>query len=219
MTTVRKFRVRRNPSVFSLKPTAKRVQAQLKGIRRRLKKEPKITVHNSVAGTLNDNGLAITHLSLGGGTGSNGVVLTGASAILKSIRVKGWFKSVGAANASSRMDIVLDRSPVQGTAATFDDIYYPLIGAVTTNAMIHAENKGRFKILATFRANPVTNDGQVFHFDRFIKLNHKILSVTPNSFTVDTQYKNSILTILWTDAAANEPTYSFVIQDVIMDDN
>ncbi len=201
---------------YKIKPA--RVQAQFKNIRRRLKKEPKITVHNQVAGTLNDTP-NVTHLTLGSGTGSNGVVLTGASATLKSLRIKGWFKSVGVNNASCRLDVVLDRVPVEGTSATYDQIYYPLAAAITTNSMVHGERKPRFKILASFRTNTVTNDGQMFHFDRYIKMNHKILTDTPDLFGVDNQYKNVILIIHWTDIAATEPTYAYVIQDVIMDDN
>ncbi len=200
------------------KPTVRGVQAQIKSIKRKLKKEMKITVHNQVAGTLNDTPVVLHHV-LGGGTGSNGVVLTGASAILKGLRIKGWFKSVGAVNAPGRLDVVLDRIPVEGTSATYDQIYYPLAAAITVNSMIHGERKGRFKILASFRSNPVTNDGQTFFFDRYIRMNHKIFTDTPDLYGVDSQYKNAILIIHWTDAAANEPTYAYVIQDVIMDDN
>lgn len=194
------------------------VQKQINQIRKKLKKEPKITVHNQVVGTLNDTPV-VYHVPLGSGTGSNGVVLTGANAILKSIRIKGWFKSVGAANAPGRLDVILDRTPVEGTSATYDQIYYPLEAAITVNSMINGERKHRFKLLASIVANPVTNDGQTFFFDRYIRLNHKVCTDTPDTFGVDNQTKNAIIIVHWTDAAANEPTYGYVIQDCMMDDN
>ncbi len=194
------------------------VQEQIKNIKQKIKKEPKITVHNSRAGTINDIPV-IYHIPLGSGTGSNGVGMTGAKAVLKAIRIKGWFKSVGTANRPTRLDVVLDRTPVVGTPAVYDDIYFPLTAAVTVNAMVHGEKKTRFKILASIVSNTVTNDGQTFFFDRYIRMNHVVTTTTPDGYSSGTQMKNSILIIHWTDADASEATYSYVIQDVLMDDN
>ncbi len=207
-------------TIFPKKPTVKNVQAQVKNIRKRLKKEPFISVKSDVSGTLDETPV-VAHIDLySTGAGSNGVVMEGMTATLKSVRIKGWFKSVGVTNVPGRLDIVLDRTPVAGTLATFNEIYLPASGAATSvNSMMKPAGKARFKLLASFRGSALTNDGQVFMFERYIRMNHKIASITAQSYTQATQIKNAILIVHWADANANQPTYQYVTQVVLMDDN
>ncbi len=195
------------------------VQRQINQLKQRIKKEPLIAVQSPLDGTLNDTAV-ISHVVVSTGTITNGVTMDGMTATLKSLRIKGWMKSVGANNAPGRIDVILDRRPVGGTIATYDEIYAPHIaGGATVNAFISPDTKTRFKLLASFINAPVTNDGQVFFFERYIRMNHKIITTVDGQYTQAGQNKNAILIARWTDAAANEPTYQIMTQSVVLEDN
>lgn len=203
------------------KPTVQKVQKQITNIKKKLKKEPMIKVFDSdISGTFSNAG-AISQINPTdvANSVSNGITLEGVQARMTSLYIKGWMKSAGATTVPARIDVVLDREPTPGTIATYDGIYYPLIANVTVNAMVHPLHRHRFKILASFRASPVTNDEQCFLFERMIKLNHKITTNTANSFDIDNLDRNAILIVRWCDAAANQPTYSMNYQLVCVDDN
>ncbi len=193
------------------------VQKQLNRIKQQIRKEPFINVNPVQNGTLDETAV-ITHQDLHGGLNS-GNLLDGITVFLKSVRIKGWFKSVGATNVVGRLDLVLDRQPTPGTPATYDQIYYPVVGAATSvNGMMNPLHKTRFKLLASVRGAPLTNDGQVFMFDRYVKMNHKVATQGDGSWTQAQQTKNAVLVVHWADANANQPTYQYVVQIVGVDD-
>lgn len=190
------------------------IQKQLNTIKKKIKKEPWINVPPAVAGTLNDTPV-IVHVDPAQALGSSSGNVTGNSALWRSIRIKGWFKSVGAVNAPCRLDVILDKRPKKGTLATWAEIYAP--DPPTVNAFVHPDYIKRFKILASVICAVNTNDGQVFFFDRYIKLNRKIYGT--GSWTQANQESNAILIAHWTDSDGNEPTYSYSLHHVLIDDN
>lgn len=202
------------------KPTVRKVQAQVTNIKRRLKKERMLAVQAEISGTLQQCSLPATavHLNPAGGV-TNGVPLDGETATLKSIRIKGWFASVGATNTGGRIDIVLDRRPVKGTIATFDEVYSPPVASGDTiNSMMYPRNKTRFKLLASIRATSVTNENQRFYFERYIKMNH-IITGSNGDYAQANQGKNAIIIFKWGDTAANLMTYAYITQTVIEEDS
>ncbi len=194
------------------------VQNQIKNIKKQIKKEPRIAIQTKIVGTLNDTPV-IVHLNVVTGGTDNGIAIAGNTCKLMNVRIKGWFKSVGAANVPSRLDVILDRDPIPGTLPLQTFMYQPDEGVSTpVYAMIHPKQKKRFKILASIIGNPVTAAEQITFFDRFIKLNLVLVS-KDGAWTQAGQQKNAILIVHWTEAAASEPTYAYMTQTVVMDDN
>ncbi len=191
-----------------------------KSLKKQVKKEPRIAIGSYTEGTLSETPVIVHYDVHAGGAGTNGVSIDGVTAVLRSLRIKGLFKASSATSVPCRLDVVLDRRPVPGTVAVYNDIYRPVTASGRNiNAMMSPLNKTRFKLLASFKGAPVTNDNQVIFFDRHIRLNHKIASTTANSYTQDNQTKNAVLIAHWAEEVANEPTYKYQIQTVLMDDN
>lgn len=205
----------------SYKKRTSNVQNQIKSIKKRIKKEPKVSVQSAVTGTLISVSTPATavHVDVGAGGSTNGVTLEGSRAMLKSLRIKGFFQAVGATSTGGRLDIILDRRPVAGTIATFNEVYYPDTGSLGLNQMMLPINKGRFKLLASFRATSVTNENQRYYFDRYLKLNHVIETKSEANYNQTYQNKNAIIIFKWSDTAANNMTYEYVTQTVVLDDN
>ncbi len=202
------------------RPTVQSLSNQVKVIKRNTKKEPRIVIQTEIAGTLNDTPVIVHVDPSAVGRGSNNITLEGHTAKWMSIRIKGWFKSVGAINSAGRLDVLLDRTPVQGTIAPFGDIYLPGVEApMIVNNMLKPLNRKRFKILASFISAPTTSGAQpTFFFDRFIRLNH-IMATEATTYTQANQIKNAILVAHWCDTDGTEPTYSYTIQCMCVDDN
>ncbi len=200
------------------KPTIAKVQSQVTTIKRKLKKEPLIVIQSVLQGTLS-NVPVVVHINPSAGGATNQVELEGSKATIRSLRIKGWFKSVGVNNVAGRLDVILDRTPTAGTIATFDQIYSPAAGAGSINSMMHPQYKSRFKLLASFKGMPNTNDGQLIMFERYIRLNHIIATKNLSTYVQNDQIKNAILISHWADNAANQPTYNFITQTTVVDDN
>ncbi len=201
------------------RPTVQGLSNQIKTIKRSTRKEPRVVIQTEIAGTLNDTPVIVHVDPSANGRHNSGIVLEGNSAKWMSVRIKGWFKSVGATNNVGRLDVLLDRSPVQGTIAPFTDIYSPGVEVpMVINNMLHPGNRKRFKILASFIACPTTGGAQTFFFDRFIRLNH-VMYTEATTYTQANQYKNAILVAHWCDTAGGELTYSYTVQTICVDDN
>lgn len=194
---------------------------QVKNIRKQLKKEAVIGIQAQVAGTLVATTTPPTPVFVNPYvTRPAGVAIDGITAILKSVRIKGWFASVGANNTGGRIDVILDRTPQLSAVADFDSIYYPLTASGNSiNQMQNPENKPRFKILASIRATCVSNDQQRYYFDRYIKMNHKMVTSSEGNWDATVVSKNAILICAWADTDANQMTYAYTTQCVMMDDN
>lgn len=190
------------------------VQKQINSIKRQIKKEPSVFTQSELSGTLNATPV-VSHLDPKAGT-SNGVPTEGNKARLRAVRVRAWVKAASAVPETARIDIVLDRRPVAGTIATFNEIYLPVN---THNSMIHPLGFGRFKILSSFEGMVSTSTNAGMLFDRHIKLNLVLDTTTADSYTQATQNKNAILVVRWTTASASQPTYTIATKTMLIDDN
>ncbi len=190
------------------------LQRQINKIKSKIKKEPAIVVGAQITGTTSATALVV-HLDPGAGS-TNGVTLDGVRAFIKSVRIKGSFKSAADLASIVRIDVILDRRPTPGTIATAALLYLPLNN---TNAHLVPLNKTRFKTLVTIRdyVSNLTNGGMVF--DRFIKLNLLVNSLADASFTQANQNKNAILIVISTDATTAQPTFKYSTTSVMVDDN
>jgi len=203
------------------KATAQGVQNQLNKVKKKLKKENRMVQPEAVVnGTFSDTPV-VTYINPTGAVGDiwSGPDMEGTRATLKSFRIKGYVASVGATNAPCRIDVILDKFPQVGSPPAYNLIYHPMAANVSAVALLRPAYKHRFKTLVSMVFNPVTNDGQIQYFDRFIRLNRIITTVAAGTYDVNNQDKNNILVVLWTENAANQPTYSYTYQVTTQDDN
>ncbi len=114
-----------------------------------------------------------------------------------------------------RIDVILDRDPVAGTATTPLLIY----GSATppVYAMRNLLYKERFKILRSISGMVQADDTGSMLFDEYVKVNLKMVTKTADGFGASTCIKNYIFLYFWTSASANQPTYAVRARTVVQD--
>ncbi len=173
-------------------------------------REVAISDDNAVTGTLNAT-TVVTHVIP---STSPSVELEGTSAILKSVRVRGFIKAGSAVPENYRFDIVLDRRPTPGTVATAAQIYFDASSCTTP---VHQNYITRFKVLRSYTGwvNTASNGG--IFFDAYLKLNLRINTIGQADYTSTSQNKNAILIVHRTDATGSQPTYNYTVRTAILD--
>lgn len=208
----RKSRPKKKTNVIGL-------QKQVNTINRKIKKEAGIYAHAITAGTFSDT-MSITHRVPTEDTGgSNGITMDGEKATLLWMRFRGFVQAASATPKSFRIDVVLDKLPVGGTTATRDLIYGGTAAPMTT--LMNMKNPHyyeRFKILMSIAGIVSTGGKESYVFDRVLRINRKI-ETKSTTYAQANQTKNAILLVLWSDDAADQPTYQIGCTSCLIDDN
>ncbi len=173
--------------------------------------EYSISTSVSTTGTFNATP-TVVHVDVGLNETST---LQGIEAFLKSFRFKGYVKAGSAVPENYRIDIILDRLPTPGTLATTNLIYDGAVPPI--NAMVVMTQLARFKLLRSLKGWVNTADNGGVFLDAYIKLNLKLKTKTASTYTNATQLTNALLIVMWTDAAASQPTFEYYTRSVVLD--
>ncbi len=143
----------------------------------------------------------------------------GNSLKVYSVQVKGVFK-INLASAlidDYRMDLVLDRMPDKAVVTT---LLYLGTATPTNFEYKNFQEKGRFKILKTWRGHLLNDVGGVNHAEvnYYRRLNYMAVSASANTFGSAQLIKNSLFLVRWTTATANQPTFQGNVRMITEDE-